>query len=91
MLSAFVASMALAADGRGIRMTVAQAATLAAGILGLVVLGPRLQAMGAALASSLAYLTLLAILLVSLGAPARSITPRPKDFRRAVSRLRRDE
>lgn len=75
MVVAFVASMGLAADARGKRMTFAQVASLAIGLAGLFVLGPRFEALGAAGASSIAYGALLAILLVALRIDLLALIP----------------
>ena len=90
MLAAFVASMALAADGRGIRMTIAQVASLILGIAVLLVLGPIFGAVGAAIASTLGYLTLFGVVLLSLRLPIRSLVPRPIDVVATMKRLKRD-
>ncbi|QZT58438.1 lipopolysaccharide biosynthesis protein [Mycolicibacterium austroafricanum] len=90
LLAAYVASMALAADGRGIRMTFAQVGSLVCGISALLILGPILGALGAAIASTIGYLILLSILLFSLGLPTRALTPRSQDFLASIKRLKRD-
>jgi O-antigen/teichoic acid export membrane protein len=87
MLAAYVCSMALAADGRGIRMTVAQVLSLAAGIGLLYLLGPRFGAVGAAFASSISYMALLVMLILGLGVPKSRIIPRWVDFRSALKLL----
>ncbi|MBI9116198.1 lipopolysaccharide biosynthesis protein [Sanguibacter suaedae] len=89
MLSAYVASMALAADAKGIRMTVAQVVALTIGMVGLLVLGPAWGAIGAATASSIAYVCLLVLLVRSLGVSPWHIAPRPADFGHFVRRLRK--
>lgn len=90
MLAAYVVSMALAADGRGIRMTVAQVVSLAVGVAALFAFGPWLGAFGAAIASTIAFLVLLTVLIIGLGLPLREVVPRPRDFLRAMKRLLRD-
>lgn len=90
LLVAYVVSMALAADGRGLQMTIAQVASLLFGIGALLLLGPVLGAIGAAVASTLGYFLLLALLLVFLRIPYSSLWPDIIDFKVAVRRLRRD-
>jgi O-antigen/teichoic acid export membrane protein len=90
LLTAYVASMALAADRRGIRMTIAQVISLLFGLLGLFTLGPAFGALGAAIASSFGYFTLLTVLLISLRLPMRKLVPQPSDFISVMKRLRRD-
>lgn len=90
LLSAYVTSMALAADGRGIAMTIAQVISLVSGFVGLIVLGPALGAVGAAIASTSGYFILLAALLIALRLPARVLIPYPQDFLGAIKRLGRD-
>lgn len=90
MLVAYVASMALAAQGRGVNMTIAQIAALVCAIASLFILGPPLGAVGAAFASTLGYVVLLALLLLSLRIPARLLVPSPKDFVKSIKRLIRD-
>lgn len=64
---AYVATNLLAAEGRGHEMTAAQTAGLTVGILSLVlVLGPHLEAVGAALASVLGYATVVVVALATL-------------------------
>ena len=90
LLTAYVASIALAAEGRGFRMTLGQLISLVCGVSGLFILGPPLGAVGAALASTLGYFTLLTVLLLSLRLPARSLAPRPTEFMQVIQRLKRD-
>jgi O-antigen/teichoic acid export membrane protein len=80
LLVAYVVSMALAADHKGGRMTVAQCVSLAVAIVMLLILGPPLGAIGAAAASSFGYLLLLAILLMGLRIDPRRILPAPGDL-----------
>lgn len=87
MTSGYVLSMALAADGRGIRMTIAQTVGLALGLAALFVLGPVLGALGAAIASSLGYLLMLVMLAHGLRSPVRTLVPRVADIREAITRL----
>lgn len=81
LLVSYVVSMALAADRKGGRMTAAQGISLGFAIILLLLLGPPLGAVGAALASSLGYLALLVILLVGLRIHPREITPAFRDLR----------
>lgn len=90
MVSGYVASMALAADGRGIRMTLAQTAALAVGISALLGLGPVLGAIGAAIASTLGYIVLLILLIRFLQLPISEVTPRHRDYAGSIRRLARD-
>lgn len=87
MTSGYVLSMALAADGRGVRMTIAQTVGLALGLGALFVLGPVLGALGAAVASSLGYLLMLMMLAKGMRAPVRTLVPRVADVREAITRL----
>lgn len=80
MVSAYVVAQGLAAEGRGIRMTIAQAISLIFSITMLVVLAPAHGAAGAAIASSLGYLVLLATLLVCYSVPARLLVPTTRDL-----------
>ncbi|RXZ72222.1 oligosaccharide flippase family protein [Agromyces albus] len=90
MIAGYVISMALAADSKGIRMTIAQVISLGVGIGGLIVLGPLLGAIGAALASTLSYLVLLTILMAALKLPVGKLLPRGRDFVGVLRRLARD-
>lgn len=87
LLVAYVVSMALAADQKGGRMTAAQSLSLAVAIGLLLVLGPPLGAIGAAIASSLGYLLLLVILLAGLGMRPAQIRPAFSDFRNGIQVL----
>jgi Na+-driven multidrug efflux pump len=69
---------------------VAQVASLALGVVGLLVLGPWLGAVGAALASTISYLALLGILAVALRLPLSRLVPRRRDFVGVIRRLARD-
>lgn len=91
MIASFVVSMALAADAKGIRMSLAQVVSLVLGIVGLLLLGPWLGAIGAALASAISYLVLLGILAVALRLPVRDLVPRRRDFVDVLRRLARDQ
>lgn len=87
MTSGYVISMALAAEGRGGRMSVAQTVALVVSIGSLFLLGPVLGAIGAALASTLGYVAMLFMLARGLKAPLRSFIPMPRDLKEAVKRL----
>jgi O-antigen/teichoic acid export membrane protein len=87
-VGAFVGSMALAATGRGWRMTAAQVTGLGCGVVGLYLLGPALGAMGAALASVAASVAAYAMVLTSMpGWSLRSALPRPRDLRDGLDRI----
>jgi O-antigen/teichoic acid export membrane protein len=90
MIASFIVSMALAADSKGIRMSVAQVVSLALGVVGLLVLGPWIGAIGAAAASTISYVALLVVLLVALRLPIRGLIPRWRDFVGVIRRLARD-
>lgn len=90
MIASFVVSMALAADSKGIRMTIAQTLSLLVGIGGLIILGPWLGAVGAAIASAASYVALYAVLALALRIPASQLLPRWRDFSGVVRRLARD-
>lgn len=87
LIVAYVSSMSLAADNKGMRMTVAQVVSLAFAIGCLLILGPWLGAIGASIASSLGYLLLVSLMLVGLRLSLRLIVPRRADLRGGFSRL----
>lgn len=87
MLAAYVCSMVLAAEGKGIAMTVGQIVALVTGIGLLYLVAPHFGAIGAAAASSISYLLLLTVLAFSLGIAGRQIVPCAADFRESVARL----
>jgi O-antigen/teichoic acid export membrane protein len=87
MMTAYVCSVALGAEGRGGIMSVSQVFSLAFGIVLLYILGPIFGAAGAAIASTLSYFALLLILMLALQIPARVIIPNRDDFRDSVQRL----
>lgn len=87
MTSGYVVSMALAAEGRGGRMTIAQVAALVASMGLLIVIGPLLGAVGAAVASSVGYAVLLGLLLAGLRGSLSDYVPRPADFKEGIRRL----
>lgn len=86
---AFVASLVLAAEGRGREMTLAQITRVAVGLVGLVSLGPLLGAIGASIASLVGSWILLAILTVRTTGSIRAWLVGPSDFRTAIRRLLR--
>lgn len=90
MIVAFVASMALAAVGEGVRMTISQIAALAIGIGCLFIFGPMFGAIGAAIASTINYTVLMVFMLIGLSVPFRTYIVRGGDIRRAIHRLLRD-
>lgn len=83
----YVCSMMLAAQGQGLRMTIAQVVALAVGIFLLLALTPSLGAIGASVASSCSYLVVLAILLLGLRANVFSLVPTPSGVRTAMREL----
>ncbi|ACL40907.1 hypothetical protein Achl_2946 [Pseudarthrobacter chlorophenolicus A6] len=87
MMTAYVCSMALGAAGRGTVMSVAQISSLILGIALLYVLGPIYGAVGAAVASSISYFTLLVILVCALRIPFELVIPRRHDFADSIRRL----
>lgn len=87
MLASYVASMALAAKGRGRRMTFAQSIALGWSVAWMIVLGPAMGAMGIALAVASSYAVLLCILTQFLGVRPWKLVPRPSDFALGISRL----
>lgn len=87
MIVAYVCSMALAAEGHGNRMTVAQTLSLGVAMGLLFLLAPQWGALGAAAASSLGYATLLVLLLAGMGVRFRPSLPTRRDFSLAVLTL----
>ncbi|WP_442902881.1 oligosaccharide flippase family protein [Gordonia sp. 852002-50816_SCH5313054-a] len=85
MIVSYVLSLTLAAEGRGIRMAVTQAIALCVGMIGLLLLGPKFGAVGAAVASALSSLALLIILVAVSGLSFRDLRPRLSDFRHAFA------
>lgn len=90
MIAAYVMSMALAADGKGVRMSVAQAVALCVGVLLLLSIGPVLGAVGAAVASVASAISLFIVLLAALRIGVRAVVPRKADFADVFRRLARD-
>lgn len=80
MMAAYVCSMVLAAEGQGIKMTIAQIASLAISVALLFVLGPLLGAVGAAIAAACGYIVLLVCLMISLRIGFLTLIPRSRDF-----------
>ncbi|TDS82633.1 oligosaccharide flippase family protein [Nesterenkonia aurantiaca] len=89
MTSGYVASMALAAEGRGARMTIAQVTALAVSLTLLWLLAPTLGAVGAAIASSVGYVVLLMLLLSGFRGSLSVLAPRPRDLHEGIKRLLR--
>lgn len=89
MVAAYVCSMALAATGKGLRMTVAQVVSLMASIGLLYLLAPEAGGIGAAWASVGAYVVLFLMLAVFLGVGVRALLPRPKDVKLGLRYLAR--
>lgn len=87
LTAGFVASMLLAAQGRGKTMTLLQVGGLALGMLLLFVLGPIWSAMGAAVASSASYLALFIGQILALRLTPRLILPTPRAFRSGMKSL----
>ncbi|MDF1706238.1 MAG: lipopolysaccharide biosynthesis protein [Aeromicrobium sp.] len=87
MLIGYVANLALAAEGRGVSMTIAQVASMAIGITLLLILGPIWGSEGAAAASSTGYWALLLIVLIMLRMKMRQLVPRPSDVKAAMRAL----
>ncbi|MBP2437070.1 oligosaccharide flippase family protein [Microbacterium amylolyticum] len=87
MTSGYVISMALAAEGRGGRMSISQTVALVVSVGSLIVLGPILGAVGAALASTMGYFVMMLMLSGGLKAPFRAFVPMPNDLQEAIKRL----
>ena len=66
-------------------MAVTQAIALCVGMIGLLLLGPKFGAVGAAVASALSSLALLIILVAVSGLSFRDLRPRLSDFRHAFA------
>lgn len=90
LLVAYVTSMVLAAEGRGLVMTIAQFGSLAVGIALLLFLAPTYGAIGAAVATTISSVVLLGWLLYALRVPLGRAIPRPRDFGRSLQVLRRN-
>ena len=87
LIVAYVLSMVLAASGKGWRMTIAQVAGLTVGVAALLILGPALSSVGAAIASLLSALVIVGLLFRSLRLRLRSSVPHPSDFVVAIRRI----
>lgn len=83
----YVASMLLAAQGRGGVMTGIQVGGLILGVTLLFLLGPNWSAIGAAIASSVSYIAILIGQLIALRIQARDIIPSPSGLRRGLRSL----
>lgn len=86
---AYVASMVLAAEGRGISLTTIQTGGLGIGLCLFLILGPPWGALGAAVASSASSAVLIVALLARLRLDAASLAPRMHDLLQAVELLRK--
>lgn len=86
-LTSFVLSMTLAATGRGLLMTVAQVSGFAFDIVLLLLLGPRLGAFGAALASTAGYTLTLSVLLAGSRMRVRDLSLSVSMLKIGVRRL----
>jgi O-antigen/teichoic acid export membrane protein len=89
-LVAFVASSAVAADGRGTLLTWAQTLGLVVDILALVLFGHIAGALGAAIASALGFAATVLILAASLRVNPSALLPRGADFIVSIRRLWRE-
>jgi O-antigen/teichoic acid export membrane protein len=87
MLVSFVCTMALVSDARGRAMSLAQGVSLVTGVLGLVTLGPALGGMGAAVASTLAYILLLGLLMFALRVGPAALLPTGRALLEGLRRL----
>lgn len=83
----FVGSMLLAAAARGRDMTILQTGALVLGVALLYVLGPPLGPTGAAIASSISGLALLAGQAIVLGIPPIALLPRLSTAKAGIRRL----
>ncbi|MGX7724527.1 oligosaccharide flippase family protein [Rhodococcus sp. 5G237] len=88
MTTAYVGSMMLAARGRGGMMTSSQVVSLVVGLCGLYLLAPRLGAPGVAFASTIAYFSLLVIVLLALRIRGSDLLLRRSDFVQLVRVLK---
>jgi len=87
LVVSYVASVALAARGRGWIMTVAQVIGLVAGISALILLAPPLGAVGLSLASTIGYWACAFVCVGAIRPTLRELAPRPSDLRRSVQLL----
>ncbi len=83
----YVASMLLAAQGRGGTMTLLQGSGLLIGVVALVVLGPLWSEIGAAAASAVSYTAVLVGQMVALRVRASDLLPTFGGFRSGVASL----
>ena len=81
---AYSAGSALTAYGRGWWLTLGQTSGLGLGVVMLLLLGPLLGAIGAALASALGYALTMTIAVYALKLPRRSLLIRRTDFRDSI-------
>ncbi|WP_337851150.1 oligosaccharide flippase family protein [Rathayibacter sp. YIM 133350] len=77
----------LAAANRGLRLTLAQSAALVSMVSLLLLLGPGLGALGAAIGALCAAGVALALLLAALHCPPTVLLPRPRDLAWGLRRL----
>lgn len=83
----YVASMLLAAQGRGVSMTLLQCGGLGLGVCLLLVLGPAWSAVGAGVASSVASVFVLVGQMVVLRVRLRDVAPSIAAFRSGLASL----
>jgi len=84
---AFVAGLILAAEGRGVAMTINQVIRLVVAVVLLLLLGPLWGAMGVAAASAAAVWLLLVLSAVRATGTLAPFAVRPADFGAAIRRL----
>lgn len=87
LVIAYVMSMVLAASGKGWRMTFAQVSGVVVGVAALLLFGPILAALGAAVASVVSATVIVVILVWSLRLQPRQSLPRPRDVRLVITRI----
>lgn len=87
ILTGYVATVLLGAEGAGRSMTLAQVAGVFTGIGLLFVLGPRFLAIGAAVASSLGYMLTYAVATRKLNVRLNALLPRRSDALTALQLL----
>jgi O-antigen/teichoic acid export membrane protein len=86
---AYVGSMLLIGQGKGLAMTIGQVASAATGVALLFVLAPALGAIGAAVAASIGFVVQLAAVLVALRVGPRHLLPTFTSLGRVVATLTR--